>query len=172
MQADRISERDYWLARTREVGRLLGEDWDRHGDLRAARARRRRRRVIRPEAAPRSRPRRPPAASSPSSPTSWTCSTARASASGCRCSSASTCIVDATHTQILKPDPRAYDVLDELGLPAEACVFVDDQQRNVDGGLRAGLRCVHFDVHRPADGFGRALDLLGVARPTVPDAAR
>ena len=29
MQADRISERDYWLARTREVGRLLGEDWDR-----------------------------------------------------------------------------------------------------------------------------------------------
>jgi len=29
MQAERISERDYWLARTREVGRLLGEDWTR-----------------------------------------------------------------------------------------------------------------------------------------------
>ena len=28
-QAERLSERDYWLARTREVGRLVGEDWDR-----------------------------------------------------------------------------------------------------------------------------------------------
>ena len=27
MQADQISERDYWMQRTREVGRLLGEDW-------------------------------------------------------------------------------------------------------------------------------------------------
>ena len=27
MQADEISERDYWTRRTREVGRLLGEDW-------------------------------------------------------------------------------------------------------------------------------------------------
>jgi hypothetical protein len=33
--------------------------------------------------------------------------------------------------------------------------------------LRAGLRCVHFDVHRPADGFGQALDLLAVARPPL-----
>ena len=29
MLADRLSERDYWMARTREVGRLVGEDWDR-----------------------------------------------------------------------------------------------------------------------------------------------
>ncbi|REM39722.1 HAD family phosphatase, partial [Mycobacterium tuberculosis] len=29
MQADRISERDYWMARTREVGALVGERWDR-----------------------------------------------------------------------------------------------------------------------------------------------
>ena len=29
MQADKISERDYWLARTREVGQLVGEDWQR-----------------------------------------------------------------------------------------------------------------------------------------------
>ena len=27
MQAGRISERNYWLQRTHEVGRLLGEDW-------------------------------------------------------------------------------------------------------------------------------------------------
>ena len=28
MQADKISERDYWMARTKETGKLLGEDWD------------------------------------------------------------------------------------------------------------------------------------------------
>ncbi|RUU09087.1 HAD family phosphatase, partial [Mesorhizobium sp. M7A.T.Ca.TU.009.01.3.2] len=27
MQADEISERDYWRSRTSEVGRLVGEDW-------------------------------------------------------------------------------------------------------------------------------------------------
>jgi len=166
MQADRISERDYWLARTREVGRLLGEDWDRMetfvqrargADVQA---------IIRPEAV---------------------AAIDAARAAGCKLAILSNeldlfygagfsdrlpllrrfdVLVDATHTQILKPDPRAYRLcLDRLGLSAEACVFIDDQQRNVDGGQRAGLRCVHFDVHRPADGFGRALDLLGVARP-------
>jgi putative hydrolase of the HAD superfamily len=28
MQVNQLSERDYWMARTREVGRLVGEDWD------------------------------------------------------------------------------------------------------------------------------------------------
>ena len=27
MQADKLSERDYWMARTREVGHLVGEEW-------------------------------------------------------------------------------------------------------------------------------------------------
>jgi putative hydrolase of the HAD superfamily len=27
MQRGEISERDYWLTRSREVGRMLGEDW-------------------------------------------------------------------------------------------------------------------------------------------------
>ena len=27
MQAGQLSERDYWLQRTQQVGRLLGEDW-------------------------------------------------------------------------------------------------------------------------------------------------
>jgi putative hydrolase of the HAD superfamily len=41
-------------------------------------------------------------------------------------------IVDATYTGILKPDPRAYAfVTDGLALPANACLFVDDQIRNV-----------------------------------------
>jgi putative hydrolase of the HAD superfamily len=172
MQADEISERDYWLTRTREVGRLLGEDWDRMETL-VQRARGADvDAVIRPEAV---------------------AAIEAARAAGCRLAILSNeldlfygagfrdrlpllqhfdVMVDATYTHILKPDPRAYQaVLDELGLPASACVFVDDQQRNVDGGVRAGLHTVHFDVMRPAASFGRALDLLGVARPAALSAA-
>lgn len=166
MQAEEISERDYWMARTREVGRLVGEDWNRMetfvqrsrgADVEA---------VIRPEAV---------------------ATIHAAKAAGCRLAILSNeldlfygkdfrdrlpllaqfdVLVDATYTGILKPDPQAYqDCLRQLALPAHACVFVDDQLRNIEGGIRAGLRTVHFDVQRPADSFGRALDLLGIARP-------
>ena len=38
MQADRISERDYWMRRTRETGALVGADWTKMADfVRAAR---------------------------------------------------------------------------------------------------------------------------------------
>lgn len=168
MQADKISERDYWMARTREVGRLVGEDWDRMetfvqrargADVEA---------VIRPEAV---------------------AAIQAAKAAGCRLAILSNeldlfygagfrerlpllglfdVLVDASYTHILKPDPRAYQTcLNQLALPAAACVFVDDQQRNVDGSLRAGLRTVHFDVQQPALSFGHALDLLGVPRPPL-----
>ncbi|MCY1545137.1 HAD hydrolase, family IA, variant 3 [compost metagenome] len=73
-------------------------------------------------------------------------------------------IVDATHTGILKPDPRAYAAVTEaLGLPAGECVFVDDQKRNADGGVRAGMQVVHFDVLRPAASFATARELLGLS---------
>ena len=163
MQADKLSERDYWLARTREVGRLLGEDWDRMetfvqrargADVEA---------VIRPEAVA-------------------TIHTAKAA--GCKLAILSNeldlfygadfrqrlpllqlfdVVVDATYTGILKPDPRAYALVTEaLGLSAADCVFVDDQKRNADGGVRAGMQVVHFDVLRPAESFAEARRLLGV----------
>ena len=163
MQADRISERDYWHARTREVGRLLGEEWHsmetfvqraRGADVAA---------VIRPEAV---------------------AAIQAAKAAGCALAILSNeldlfygagfrerlpllglfdVLVDASHTQILKPDPRAYQLCQQqLGLPASACVFVDDQQRNVDGALRVGWQALHFDVQQPAASFAEALALLGV----------
>jgi putative hydrolase of the HAD superfamily len=168
MQADRISERDYWLIRTKEVARLVGEDWERMEDF-VQRARGADvDAVIRPEAV---------------------AAIEAARAAGCKLAILSNeldlfygagfrnrlgllkqfdVVVDATYTKILKPDPRAYEAcLKELGLPAAACVFVDDQLRNVRGGERVGLRTVHFDVRRPAASYGEALDLLGVARPAL-----
>lgn len=163
MQADKLSERDYWMARTREVGRLLGEDWDkmetfvqraRGADVEA---------VIRPEAVQ---------------------TILAAKAAGKKLAILSneldlfygadfrSCLpllqlfdvtVDATYTGILKPDPRAYvAVTDALGLPAAECVFVDDQKRNADGGVQAGMQVVHFDVLQPGASFEKARELLGL----------
>jgi putative hydrolase of the HAD superfamily len=56
-------------------------------------------------------------------------------------------IVDASHTHILKPDPRAYELaLKVLDLAANEVIFIDDQRRNVAGGEAVGMRSVHMDI--------------------------
>lgn len=168
MQADRLTERDYWLQRTREVGALLGEQWDRMETL-VQRARGADvQAVIRPEAV---------------------AAIQAAQAAGCRLAVLSNeldlfygadfrhrlplmdcfeVVVDATYTQILKPDPRAYALVTEaLGLPPGRCVFVDDQARNIAGAQRAGWQTVHFDVMQPRASFAAALRLLGLATPSL-----
>lgn len=163
MQAGEISERDYWLARTQEVGKLVGQDWDqmqqfvqaaRGADVDA---------VMRPQALE---------------------AIALAKAAGKRLAILSNeldlfygsdfrdrisvlahfdLIVDATYTEILKPDPRAYHfVTDALGLSASECVFVDDQMKNIRGGEVAGMQCVWFDVMNPTNSYNQALALLGL----------
>lgn len=167
MQAGEISERDYWMARTRETGKLVGEDWDRM-EIFVRRARGADpEAVIRPEAIA-------------------TIEAARRA--GTRLAILSNeldlfygadfrdrlpllslfeVIVDATYSKILKPDPRAYAaVTDALDLPAGACVFVDDQKRNVDGAVAAGMRAVHFDVRDPARSYAEARGHLGLLAET------
>ncbi len=163
MQANEMSERDYWTVRTREVGRLVGEDWEdmqtlvqraRGADVDA---------VIRPQAV---------------------AAIHRARAAGCKLAVLSNeldlfygadfrqrlplldvfdVIVDATYTGILKPDPRAYGAcLSQLGVAAADAVFVDDQWRNIEGAVRCGLQVVHFDVCDPGASYTKALQLLEV----------
>lgn len=60
-------------------------------------------------------------------------------------------------------------MVDALGLPPPACVFVDDQDRNVHGAEAAGLRAIAFDVARPAASFARALTLLGLDAAALPE---
>jgi len=72
-------------------------------------------------------------------------------------------VIDATYSKILKPDPRAYQAITEgLGVPAEACVFVDDQRRNISGAVNAGMNTVLFDVQNPAKSYSEALCKLGL----------
>lgn len=164
MQAGRISERDYWLLRTREVGRLLGEDWDEMRTL-----------------VQRARGAEPDAVARPE-----TLALMRdAVAAGKRLAILSNeldlfygaalrqrmqalrdveLIVDATYTGILKPDPRAYALCtQQLGLAAGECVFVDDQLRNVEGARRAGMLAVWFDVIDPSTSCDEARRRLGLA---------
>lgn len=163
MQNREISERDYWMTRTREVGQLVGEDWtDMKTFVQRARGAEAEL-VLRPEARN---------------------AITRARDAGLRLGILSNeldlfygvefrkrfplidlfdVIVDATYTKILKPDPRAYEqVISQIGLPREACVFVDDQLKNIEGAAAVGLPHVHFDVTRPADGYARALSMLGL----------
>ena len=167
MQAGKLSERDYWLTRTREVGAMLGENWNsmadfirraRGGDPMAC---------IRPEALE---------------------AIGAAKQAGKKLAVLSNeldlfygadfrealpfladfdLIVDATYTKILKPDPRAYAfITDGLGLAAADCVFVDDQAKNIRGGEAAGMKTVPFDVRSPAERYRAALALLGIPKLT------
>lgn len=63
----------------------------------------------------------------------------------------------------MKPDPRIYqEALRRSGLPAEACVFVDDRSANVEGAARVGIHAVRFES---AEQFAAALTRLGVVIP-------
>jgi putative hydrolase of the HAD superfamily len=162
MIADRISERAYWASRAAEVGRLFGEDWDTLTLLRRTHG-----------ADPNANVR----------PEALACVHA-AKAAGLKVGILSNELelfygretvarldilklmdgmVDATHTRILKPDPRAYALgCEALGLRPSDVVFVDDQMRNVEGARQADLFAVAFDVTRPAASFAEAARALGI----------
>jgi putative hydrolase of the HAD superfamily len=165
MQRGELSERDYWLQRSREVGTLLGETWGAMETL-VQRARGADPdRIVRPETAALVR---------------------QAQAAGIRLAILSNeldlfygrglrerlplleafeRIDDATYTGVLKPDPQAYlGCLQALGLTPEDAVFVDDQARNVDGARRLGIPTVAFDVTRPEASCDMARQLLQIER--------
>jgi 2-haloacid dehalogenase len=47
--------------------------------------------------------------------------------------------------RLIKPDPAIYRMLcARYGLAPEACVFIDDSRKNVDGARDAGMHAIHF----------------------------
>ncbi len=152
MQRDEISEREYWARRARELGEAAGQPhWDmlamltrlRHTDPNA---------VVRPGI------RRLVRAAHARKLAVGILSNELELFYGAEFLSRMDIlrdmqvIVDATHTKILKPDPRAYEMaVQQLGLPAARVLFVDDQFRNIAGAQRAGLQSQFFDL-RDVDG--------------------
>lgn len=163
MQNDKISERDYWSQRTNEVAKLVGKEWTQMSDFVKAARGAAPAEVIRPEFLE-------------------TIAIAKSNGVGLAILSNELdlfygadfrqklpflkdfdVIHDATYTKILKPDPRAYQAcLEDIGLDAGACVFVDDQARNIEGAKKIGLKTVHFNVRSPAESYADALALLGL----------
>ncbi|MCP4319431.1 MAG: HAD-IA family hydrolase [Hyphomicrobiales bacterium] len=168
MQEDRITEREYWLQRAKDVAELVGENWTQMSQFVIAARGADPMPVIRPEALN---------------------AIEQARRAGCKLAILSneldlfygavfrkklpfleefSVIHDATYTKILKPDRRAYEALiKDLALAAGDCIFVDDQARNISGARAVGMKTVHFDVSQPAAGFARALDLLELTGETL-----
>lgn len=72
-------------------------------------------------------------------------------------------LVDSTELGVRKPDPEPYRVaIQQMGLPAEDIVFIDDNPTYVQGGKAAGLRSLLLDVLDPAAVFVEARELLGL----------
>lgn len=72
-------------------------------------------------------------------------------------------IVDCSDTNILKPDPRAYQrAVDIIGVPAERMLFVDDQPINVEGARSAGLDALWFDVSDAPGSWREVAERLGL----------
>jgi putative hydrolase of the HAD superfamily len=54
-------------------------------------------------------------------------------------------VVDSAFVGCRKPEGRIYRLtLDRIGMPAEACLFLDDLQVNCEGAEKAGMKAVHF----------------------------
>lgn len=168
VQRSEMTERDYWLVRTREVGLLVGENWHdvatllhrSQGDDPNA--------TVRPEAM------------------AMVC---RIRAAGIRLAvlsnelerfygpkfrstidvlSAFDVIIDGTRTNVIKPDRRAYELcLQSLGVEARQAVFVDDQLRNVDASRALGMEAKHFDIRHPARSCAEIEDLFLGQVPTT-----
>jgi putative hydrolase of the HAD superfamily len=60
-------------------------------------------------------------------------------------------VVDSGFVGCRKPESRIYALtLERIGMPAEACLFVDDVKVNCEGAEKAGMTAVHFQDNEQA----------------------
>ena len=66
-------------------------------------------------------------------------------------------VVDSAFVGARKPEARIYELtLERIGMPAEACLFVDDLEVNCEAAEKAGMMAVHFRDNEQAIGEIRA----------------
>jgi putative hydrolase of the HAD superfamily len=147
MQRDEISERDYWATRARELGEAVGErDWDMLKMLTRVRQVDPNQ-VVRPEMQRLIRTARERGVKVSMLTNELELFYGKEFLSRMDVLAYFDTIIDATHTGILKPDPRAYAMaIDAMRLPAREILFVDDQFRNIAGAVKAGLQTQYFDL--------------------------
>lgn len=164
MQRDEITERAYWGTRAREIGELVGEqNWSMTQLLQAIGGERIYDKILRPQALK---------------------TIAICKQNGLKVGILSNEIelftgkewvenlpfindldsfYDATHSDILKPDPRAYQIaLEQLNVLPNEVLFVDDQLRNIFGAIKCGLKTLHFDITEPDACFDYVRSVMGL----------
>jgi putative hydrolase of the HAD superfamily len=69
-------------------------------------------------------------------------------------------VVDSAFVGLRKPEPEIYELtLERLGLPAQACVFVDDLEINVQAARELGMHgVVHHTTAQTIDEVRRLVD--------------
>lgn len=163
MQEDKITERDYWEQRAREVGAMLGQSWTPKDFFTAIRGTDPNL-AIRPSALAAIRRVRAAGKKVGILSNELELFWGRPFMDRLELLKEIDVLVDGTHTQCLKPDPNAYRLaIDLLNVDASAIVFVDDQPRNIAGASAMGLNALFFDLRQPDACFDRACRMMGVA---------
>jgi len=164
MMADRITERNYWEQRAREVGELVGEPgWAPSVLLRQARKGMTASDVTRPEALALVY------AAKQAGKTVGILSNELALFFGQNWRNELPIfalmdgVIDASDGGPMKPAPEAYARgLAAFDAQASDAVFVDDQPRNVRGGQEIGLTSILFDIANPELSFRQAAQALDI----------
>jgi putative hydrolase of the HAD superfamily len=60
-------------------------------------------------------------------------------------------VIDSAFVGCRKPEARIFEItVERIGLPAEACILVDDMLVNCEAAREFGMRAVHFQDNEQA----------------------
>lgn len=162
MQRNEITDREYWQIRIREIGELVGQTWDVLTFNRITKCASPDD-IIRPEATETVKLAKDKGLKVGVLSNELELFYSRECLDRMSITHEFDAIVDATHTKILKPDPKAYRLaLEALGTAAQETLFVDDHLRNVIGAQKVGLNTFHFDIMQPVACYERIQAQLGL----------
>ena len=151
MQRDQITERDYWRTRAKDVGSLVGqENWSMIDLLNAIGGETNYSKILRPEALETIDLVKKSGLKVGILSNEIELFTGKEFVDNLPFINDLDTFYDATHSDVLKPDPRSYNSsLKNLQLEAKEVLFVDDQLRNIVGAMKCGLKTLHFDITQP-----------------------
>lgn len=170
MQRDEITEREYWGTRAAEVGHLLGHDnWTMLDLLQGMGGDTDYNKVLRPQALQTIQFVKAAGLKVGILSNEIELFTGKKFVDNLPFINELDSFYDATHSDILKPDPRAYaGALENFDLDPREVLFVDDQLRNIVGGMKFGLKTLHFDITEPDACYEYVLKVMGlIDRPSL-----
>lgn len=164
MQRDEITERDYWTTRAKEVGNLVGhKNWTMIELLKATGGETDYNKILRPEALETIALVKKAGLKVGILSNEIELFTGKEFVDNLPFINELDTFYDATHSDILKPDPRSYNTaLNNLQLPASEVLLVDDQLRNIVGGMKCGLKTLHFDITQPKACYNYVQSVMGL----------